>query len=161
VTGGQIVDTTHSEPISYDLPPKTIVLTFDDGPDPVWTPQILDALKRNEVNATFFVIGSEVARNPEIVARLVAERNEVGVHTFTRPDMTQVNPTLRELEYSQTQMAIVGATGIKTNLLRFPYSSGVDSLDNRTWPLVVEAGKLGYISVFSDIDTRDWERPGV
>jgi cellulose synthase/poly-beta-1,6-N-acetylglucosamine synthase-like glycosyltransferase/peptidoglycan/xylan/chitin deacetylase (PgdA/CDA1 family) len=161
VNGGPIVDTTHNEPISYDLPPKTIVLTFDDGPDPVWTPQILDALKRNEVNATFFVIGSEVARNPAIVARLVADGNEVGVHTFTHPDMTQLSPTMRSLEITQTQMAIVGATGIKTDLLRFPYSSGVDSLDNRTWPLVLEVGKQGYISVFSDIDTRDWERPGV
>lgn len=146
---------------SYPMPARTIALTFDDGPDPRWTPQILDVLRRHRVPATFFVIGAEVARRPELARREVAEGHELGVHTFTHPYVEELPAWRRRTEYAQTQMAINNATGVGTRLMRLPYSSGVDSLDDANWNLVREASQLGYLNVFSDTDSRDWARPGV
>jgi len=161
LTGGPYIDTTGGQVVSYDLPPKTVVLTFDDGPDPQWTPQVLDVLARHGVKATFFVVGTEVARYPEVVQAMVEQGHDLGVHTFTHADMAALSPWLRSLEYSQTQMALAATVGVTTPLIRFPYSSGASSLDDRSWPLVVEAGQAGYVVVMSSVDSRDWETPGV
>jgi cellulose synthase/poly-beta-1,6-N-acetylglucosamine synthase-like glycosyltransferase/peptidoglycan/xylan/chitin deacetylase (PgdA/CDA1 family) len=161
VHGGPIINATDGRVRSYRLPPKTIALTFDDGPDPVWTPQVLRVLREHRVDATFFVVGVQAARHPDLVHRLVAEGNELGVHTFTHPRLSQLDDWRRELEYSQTQLAIARAAGVKTSLLRFPYSSRADAIDDATWSLVRHAGELGYLSVFNDTDSRDWAKPGV
>jgi hypothetical protein len=141
--GGPFIDTTGGQPVSYDLPPNTIVLTFDDGPSPEWTPQILSVLAKNGVPGTVFVIGSEVARYPDVMRDLVAGGNEVGVHTFTHPDETTLTPWMRSLEYSQTQLALAAVVGETTPLLRMPYSSDAGSINDSTWPLVQEAGRNG------------------
>ena len=161
LTGGPYVDTTHGRVASYELPPKTVVLTFDDGPSPEWTPQILAVLAKHGVTATFFVVGTEVARYPTIVGDMIEQGHDIGVHTFTHPDMAQLPPWMRALELSQTQMALAAAAGVTTPLLRFPYSSGVDSLNDQTWPLVLEAGRHGYVVVASSVDSRDWDAPDV
>ena len=155
--GGPII----SGDAQWTMPADTIALTFDDGPDPRWSPQILDVLGRYHVPATFFVIGTQVARNPAIARRMVRDGHELGVHTFTHPDVTGLPGWRRRAEYAQTEMAISHATGKGTRLLRLPYSSGVDVLDDDNWKLIQEAGKLGFISVFNDVDSRDWARPGV
>jgi cellulose synthase/poly-beta-1,6-N-acetylglucosamine synthase-like glycosyltransferase/peptidoglycan/xylan/chitin deacetylase (PgdA/CDA1 family) len=157
VEGGPIVGPRGS----YRMPDRTIALTFDDGPDPTWSPRVLDVLARHHVPATFFVVGSQVARNPDIARRMVREGHQMGVHTFTHPDVTGLPAWRRRTEYAQTEMAITHATGAGTRLLRLPYSSGVDALDDENWKLTQEAGELGFISVFSDTDSRDWARPGV
>jgi cellulose synthase/poly-beta-1,6-N-acetylglucosamine synthase-like glycosyltransferase/peptidoglycan/xylan/chitin deacetylase (PgdA/CDA1 family) len=157
LTGGPMI----TKDGSYALPPLTVALTFDDGPDPRWTPQILDVLSRHHVPATFFVVGSQVARHPQVARRVAAEGHELGVHTFTHPDVTGLPGWRRRAEYAQTEMAIAHATGKGTRLLRLPYSSGVDALDDDNWKLVQEASRLGYINVFSDTDSRDWARPGI
>ncbi|GAA1761601.1 bifunctional polysaccharide deacetylase/glycosyltransferase family 2 protein [Luedemannella helvata] len=159
--GGPLIDTTNGRIVSYQMPPKTIALTFDDGPDPVWTPQVRKVLRAHGVPATFFVVGSQVARYPQLARDLVADGNELGVHTFTHPDMTKLPAWQRTMEYSQTQMAIAAAVGVKTSLLRFPYSSSSNSLDDRTWPLVLEAGEQGYLTIETDTDSLDWMRQGV
>ena len=161
VDGGPLVDTTHGRIRSFRMPPRTIALTFDDGPDPVWTPQVRRVLLAHRVPATFFVVGSQVARYPQLAADLVGDGNELGVHTFTHPDMTKLPAWQRTMEYSQTQMAIAAAVGVKTSLLRFPYSSSADALDDRTWPLVLEAGGQGYLTIETDVDSMDWSLPGV
>ncbi len=74
---------------------RTIALTFDDGPDPVWTPKVLEVLARNHVHATFFVVGTKVADNPEILRQIVADGHEVGVHTFTHADLGLLPATPR------------------------------------------------------------------
>lgn len=157
VDGGPIVGHRGT----YEMPARTIALTFDDGPDPIWSPQILDVLSRHGVPATFFVVGSQVARYPDLARRMVGEGHQLGVHTFTHADVAELPAWRRRAEYTQTEMAIAHATGEGTRLLRLPYSSGVDALDDRNWELTQEAGELGFISVFSDIDSRDWARPGV
>ena len=72
------------------MPAGTVALTFDDGPDPRWTPQILDALREHGARATFFVVGSKVNRYPELARRIVADGHDIGVHTFTHADLTAV-----------------------------------------------------------------------
>jgi cellulose synthase/poly-beta-1,6-N-acetylglucosamine synthase-like glycosyltransferase/peptidoglycan/xylan/chitin deacetylase (PgdA/CDA1 family) len=161
LTGGPLVHADGTVRASYEMPVRTIALTFDDGPDPRWTPEVLDALRRHGVPATFFVVGSQVARYPELTRRTVDDGHELGIHTFTHPRVTDLPTWRRRAEYAQTQMAISHAAGVKTRLLRLPYWSGTDSLDDANWAMVREAGKLGYLSVFSDTDSRDWARPGV
>jgi cellulose synthase/poly-beta-1,6-N-acetylglucosamine synthase-like glycosyltransferase/peptidoglycan/xylan/chitin deacetylase (PgdA/CDA1 family) len=160
-TGGPIIDTTKGAVKSYRLPPKTIALTFDDGPDPAWTPKIMDVLRKYHVVGTYFVVGSQVARYPAIVRNLADGGDEIAIHTFTHPNMAELPQWRQELEYSQTQLAIIGATGRKAALLRLPYSSEVDAIDDTTWKLIKRAGQLGYLSVMTETDSQDWSRPGV
>jgi cellulose synthase/poly-beta-1,6-N-acetylglucosamine synthase-like glycosyltransferase/peptidoglycan/xylan/chitin deacetylase (PgdA/CDA1 family) len=155
--GGQLI----SRETQWTMPARTIALTFDDGPDPRWTPQILDVLARNHVPATFFVIGTQVIRNSGVARRMVREGHELGVHTFTHPDMTELPAWRRRAEYAQTEMAISHVTGAGTRLVRMPYSAGVDSIDDKNWKSFQEAAQLGYVNVFSDVDSDDWSRPGV
>jgi cellulose synthase/poly-beta-1,6-N-acetylglucosamine synthase-like glycosyltransferase/peptidoglycan/xylan/chitin deacetylase (PgdA/CDA1 family) len=159
--GGPIIDTTRGETRSFRLPPKTIALTFDDGPDPRWTPWVTQALRRHGVKATFFVVGSQVSRYSGLVRELAGAGHEIGVHSFTHPYMAELPRWRQELEYSQTQLAIVNATGRKAVLLRLPYSSSADAIDNVNWALIRDAGQLGYLSVVMDTDSNDWRRPGV
>ncbi|HEY0696416.1 MAG TPA: bifunctional polysaccharide deacetylase/glycosyltransferase family 2 protein, partial [Micromonospora sp.] len=91
---------------------------------------------------------------------IVRRGHQLGLHTFTHPDLAELPAWRRRLEYSQTQAAIAYATGVTTPLVRLPYSSGTDSLDDADWPVVREAGRWGFVSVFNDSDSRDWARPG-
>jgi len=159
--GGPIVSAGGGTPHSYRLPTKTIALTFDDGPDPWWTARIQRVLDRHGVDATFFVVGSQVARHPDVVRRLAASGHELGVHTFTHPRLSTLPGWRRHAEYSQTQLAIARAAGVRTSLLRFPYSSKPEAVDDGEWDLIREAGRLGYLVVVNDLDSRDWARPGV
>jgi cellulose synthase/poly-beta-1,6-N-acetylglucosamine synthase-like glycosyltransferase/peptidoglycan/xylan/chitin deacetylase (PgdA/CDA1 family) len=159
--GGPIIDDTKDEPHAYGLPPMTIALTFDDGPNPVWTPKIMSVLRKYQVNGTFFVVGSQVARYPDIVRKLADGGNEIAIHTFTHPHMTDLPAWRQNLEYSQTQMAIIGATGRKAALLRLPYSSENDAIDDQEWAVMERAGELGYLTVMTTTDSEDWAIPGV
>ena len=161
VSGGPIINTTGGRVQSYRLSPRTIALTFDDGPDPTWTPRVLRLLHEYQVKGTFFVVGSQVARHPDLVRQLVDEGHEVGVHTFTHPDLARLPAWRRRLEYAQTQVAIAAAAGVHTSLLRLPYSSQPDAIDDVDCALVKEAGQLGYLTVVNETDSQDWARPGV
>ncbi len=161
LNGGTLVHVQGDSVSSTSMPPRTVALTFDDGPDPVWTPQILEILDKHDVPATFFVVGSMAARYPDLVRSIHESGSELGVHTFTHPDLAQVSAWRVERELNQTQMALAGAAGVTTRLFRPPYSSTTEALDNPAYDVVRQAGELGYISVFSDIDSADWQRPGV
>jgi cellulose synthase/poly-beta-1,6-N-acetylglucosamine synthase-like glycosyltransferase/peptidoglycan/xylan/chitin deacetylase (PgdA/CDA1 family) len=159
--GGPIIETAGGNSRSIGVPARTMALTFDDGPDPVWTPRILDVLRRHQVQATFFVVGAQVARHPGLTRRLVTEGHEIGTHTFTHPRLSDMPQWRRDLEHSQTQMALAYAAGVTTSLLRPPYSSSPEALTDLSWPTVREAGGQGYLTVLNDTDSRDWARPGV
>ncbi|WP_030441656.1 bifunctional polysaccharide deacetylase/glycosyltransferase family 2 protein [Actinoplanes subtropicus] len=159
--GGPVINTTGGQQSSSRMPARTIALTFDDGPDPTWTPEVLKVLADNDAHGTFFVIGSEVARHPQLTRAITNGGNELGLHTFTHPNMQRIAPWRRTLELSQTQVAIARATGIHTNLARFPYSSKADAIDDTNWKLVQDAGRQGYLIVVNDMDSEDWQRPGV
>ncbi|GAA3382306.1 glycosyltransferase [Cryptosporangium minutisporangium] len=160
--GGPVIDTTQGRTTaSFAMKANTIALTFDDGPDPTWTPKILDVLKKHDVDATFFLVGARITEDPSMTRRVHDEGNEVGIHTFTHADMSTIGAWQRRLQYSATQMAVVGATGDTTSLLRFPYSSTAAAIDDTYWPIITEAGSLNYVTVVADVDGEDWARPGV
>jgi len=143
------------------MPPGTVALTFDDGPDPRWTPQILDVLRRHHAHATFFVIGSKVNQYPELARRILAEGHELGVHTFTHPLLAEIPSWRRKLELTLTQNAIAGATGQQTTLMRPPYAAEPDAITGSDYAVLRDAAGAGYLAVLTDHDTDDWRRPGV
>jgi cellulose synthase/poly-beta-1,6-N-acetylglucosamine synthase-like glycosyltransferase/peptidoglycan/xylan/chitin deacetylase (PgdA/CDA1 family) len=143
------------------LPPKTIALTFDDGPDPEWTPKILDVLARHQAHATFFEIGSRVNQYPEISRRIVATGNEVGQHTFTHVQMETTPGWQQSLELTSTSNAIAAATGRVPVLLRPPYSAKPIAVTQTGYAALRRAGGAGYLTVLTDRDTKDWQQPGV
>ncbi|CAL9495674.1 bifunctional polysaccharide deacetylase/glycosyltransferase family 2 protein [Streptomyces sp. enrichment culture] len=159
--GGPILSFPGGQATTVSVPDKTIVLTFDDGPDPTWTPQVLEILEKYDVPGTFFLVGSMVARHPGIVRDMVEQGNEVGVHTFTHVDLSYQSQSRVDREIEQTQLALAGAAGITTTLFRAPYSSETDAIDNYSWPVYESLGEDGYTSVFIDTDSDDWKRPGV
>ncbi|MGX7676562.1 bifunctional polysaccharide deacetylase/glycosyltransferase family 2 protein [Plantactinospora sp. DSM 117369] len=148
-------------PVSRSMPAGTIALTFDDGPDPRWTPEILDVLRRHRAHATFFVVGARVNEHPELVRRILAEGHELGSHTFTHPDVAALPDWRRELELQLTRSAVAGATGRSPILFRPPYSSGPGSLTARDARALRAAARAGHVAVLADRDTVDWRRPGV
>ena len=156
--GGPIVDPSRPGDAGARVPAGHVVLTFDDGPTR-WTAPILDVLAEHGVKATFFVVGSRVAERPDLLRRMVEDGHEVGVHTFTHANLAAVPAWRQRLEIDQTQLAIAGATGRTTNLLRLPYSSQVDAITPTDWAALRRAGNVR--AVFTDLDTRDWAKPGV
>ncbi|WP_456698382.1 bifunctional polysaccharide deacetylase/glycosyltransferase family 2 protein [Aeromicrobium sp. P5_D10] len=156
--GGPVLDPSAPAEPGLKVPAKTIALTFDDGPTD-WTPRILDVLERHRVKATFFVIGSQVAQKPDILRRIVADGHEVGIHTFTHINMANVPDWRQKLELNQTQFAVAAVTGRTTDLLRPPYSSTVAGISPGDWRALVRT--RGYRIVLTDLDTKDWQTPGV
>ncbi|MFE6621988.1 bifunctional polysaccharide deacetylase/glycosyltransferase family 2 protein [Streptomyces sp. NPDC057740] len=159
--GGPILTFRGGQATTVSVPDKTIALTFDDGPNPTWTPQVLKILEKYDIPATFFVVGSMVSRYPGIVGDMVEQGNEVGIHTFTHVDLSYQSDARVNREMQQTQLALAGAAGITTTLFRAPYSSETDAIDNYSWPVYKKLGEDGYTSVFVDTDSDDWKRPGV
>ncbi|SNT49782.1 Glycosyltransferase, catalytic subunit of cellulose synthase and poly-beta-1,6-N-acetylglucosamine synthase [Actinomadura meyerae] len=160
LTGGPVLNLADATPRSRSMPPKTIALTFDDGPDPVWTPRILDVLRRHDARATFFTVGSRVAENPALTRRILREGHEIGSHTYTHADLATAPAWRGRLELDLTQRALAGAAGVHTRLMRMPYSSRPDGLTAPEWRAARRAGEDGYIVVLTDRDTEDWARPG-
>jgi cellulose synthase/poly-beta-1,6-N-acetylglucosamine synthase-like glycosyltransferase/peptidoglycan/xylan/chitin deacetylase (PgdA/CDA1 family) len=160
LNGGPVIQVTGSAERSYSMPAKTVALTFDDGPDPTWTPQVLAVLRRYHVPATFFLVGAHVASYPGLVQAELRAGDEVGSHTYTHTNLA--TSAWREgLELTLTQNAFAGAAGIHTRLLRMPYSSEPDALTAADWRAASEAGRDGYLVVLTNLDTMDWARPGV
>jgi cellulose synthase/poly-beta-1,6-N-acetylglucosamine synthase-like glycosyltransferase/peptidoglycan/xylan/chitin deacetylase (PgdA/CDA1 family) len=164
VNGGPVVAPVggpHGGPVSYQVPPKTAVLSFDDGPDPTWTPKIIAVLRRYHVPGTFFVIGAHAADNPQLVRAELAAGDQIGSHTYTHPNLATVSTWRENFELTLTQNALAGAAGIHTRLLRMPYSSSPGAITAADWRASVTAGRDGYLVVFTSLDTVDWARPGV
>ncbi|MFE9604693.1 bifunctional polysaccharide deacetylase/glycosyltransferase family 2 protein [Streptomyces hokutonensis] len=161
LNGGPILTFRGGKPVTQTIPKKTIVLTFDDGPNPTYTPTVLKILEKYDVPGTFFLVGSMVSRYPSIVKQMVAQGNEVGIHTFTHVDLSYQSDARIKREMEQTQLALAGAAGITTTLFRAPYSSETDAIDNYSYPVYKKLGASGYTSVFVDTDSDDWKQPGV
>ncbi|MDB5462364.1 MAG: polysaccharide deacetylase, partial [Phenylobacterium sp.] len=162
---GDIVDQTYTAmPMSYVIQrfgavPNKIALTFDDGPDPRWTPAILDILKAKGVRATFFVIGENAGSSPELVRREVAEGHDVGNHTFTHPNLSVVPEQLERLELDTTRKLFESITGRSMRLFRPPYFGDAEPSTPREVAPLLDAQRQGYLSVGLRIDTDDWKKP--
>ncbi|WP_433828969.1 bifunctional polysaccharide deacetylase/glycosyltransferase family 2 protein [Actinoplanes sp. CA-015351] len=157
LNGGPIIQTDGTTTTTVDAGAKQIVLTFDDGPDPEYTPEILQVLAEYHVPATFFMIGSEISKYPSLVRQVVDAGHEIGIHTFTHPEMSGKNDWRRSVEMQETQYALAGAAGVTSVIFRPPYSSTVAALDNTNWSVIEEMGQSGYLTVVNDLDSRDWE----
>ncbi|MGO4471315.1 polysaccharide deacetylase family protein [Arthrobacter sp. M-10] len=159
--GGPVVDSRGGSVRTVGPPDRTLALTFDDGPDPVWTPRILDVLRKHHVHATFFVVGSAAIDNPDLVRRILADGNEIGVHTLTHADLGSAPAWRQQLEVQGDQQVIAGITGRASTLLRPPYSSENDAVRDGTWAAMRTAADRGYLTVLTTQDSEDWQRPGV
>lgn len=128
---------------------KQVALTFDDGPDVHFTPQILDILKRNGIKATFFIVGTRAQAHPEMVKRIAAEGHVIGNHTWDHPKLTKLPPDQIRSEIDRTNQLLHSIVGYYPAIFRPPY--GLASPD-----IVREAGSLGYKVIDWSVDTRDW-----
>ena len=145
----------------YGAQKKEIALTFDDGPDPAYTPQILDILKKNNVRATFFIVGMNAEQSPDLLTRIVNDGNEIGSHTFTHPNIAELSPRAVRLELSATQRLFESLIGRETVLFRPPYAEDVEpETPDQVAPLEATS-RLGYLDVGMKIDPNDWRSPGV
>lgn len=140
---------------------KSVAITFDDGPDPEWTPRILDVLRSRGVPATFFVIGENAMDYPFLVRRLVDEGHEIGNHTFTHPNLADVSSKGTRLELNATQRVIEAYTGRSTRLFRAPYFGDAEPTTAEELVPAYMAQQAGYTNVGLHVDPNDWQRPGV
>ncbi|MCE7796433.1 glycosyltransferase [Sphingobium sufflavum] len=140
--------------------PRMLALTFDDGPDATWTPQILSVLEKAHVPATFFVIGENGLTNPGLLNRIIADGGEIGNHTYTHPNLALASPSETRLELNTTQRMIEAYTGRSTRLFRAPYFGDAEPTTADEIGPALEAQKAGYTVVGLHVDPNDWQRPG-
>src|SRR5213595_2165544 len=137
-----------------------VAITFDDGPDPRWTPKILDILKAANVKAAFFLVGVNAERYPGLVRRIVNEGHEIGNHTYYHPNLALCWPEHIRLELNATQLLLETITGRATTLFRPPYAADTSpSQLSELTPLQI-AQDLNYLVVLENIDPQDWAKPG-
>jgi cellulose synthase/poly-beta-1,6-N-acetylglucosamine synthase-like glycosyltransferase/spore germination protein YaaH/peptidoglycan/xylan/chitin deacetylase (PgdA/CDA1 family) len=140
----------------YGYSPNKVALTFDDGPDPEWTPKILDVLKGKNATATFFLIGIQTDKFSGIAKRIYREGNTIGNHTFTHPDVTNMSAPLFKAELNLTERLFASLVGVRATLMRPPYAidEEPDTAD-QVRPLEIPQ-EMGYITVGNRIDPNDW-----
>lgn len=139
------------------LNPKQIAITFDDGPNEDFTPQILDILKEKNVPATFFVTGINIDNNIPLIKRIYREGHELGNHTFTHPNLEVTSGNRERVELRSTRLLLESILGHSTLLFRPPYNTDAEPKTLFQIKSLVVANDEGYISVTSYIDPNDWE----
>ena len=126
-----------------------IALTFDDGPSTAWTPALLDGLKERGVKATFFLIGENADKNPEIVKRMAEEGHLIGNHTYSHIQLTSDNKEVFREELVKTNEILKAITGENVTYIRPPYGSWDKSLEQ----------DLNMFPVLWNVDPLDWCTP--
>jgi cellulose synthase/poly-beta-1,6-N-acetylglucosamine synthase-like glycosyltransferase/spore germination protein YaaH/peptidoglycan/xylan/chitin deacetylase (PgdA/CDA1 family) len=140
----------------YGYSPNKVAITFDDGPDPEWTPKILDVLKAKKATATFFLIGIQTDKFSGIAKRIFEEGNTIGNHTFTHPDVSNISSGYMKVELNLTERLFASLLGVRVTLMRPPYAidEEPDTAD-QVRPLEIPQD-MGYITVGNRIDPNDW-----
>ncbi len=140
----------------YGASKNQLAMTFDDGPDPEWTPKILDILKREKVPGTFFLIGIQAEKFGGLAKRIYQEGHEIGNHTFTHPDISSIGSRYMKVELNLTEQLFASQLGIRTILFRPPYSVDAEpDTEDQVRPLELTQS-MGYITIGNKIDTKDW-----
>ncbi|HUH62521.1 MAG TPA: glycosyltransferase [Terracidiphilus sp.] len=140
----------------YGYRPDEVALSFDDGPDPKWTPKILDILKSKGATATFLIIGEEAQENIGLLRRIVREGNEIGNHTYSHPDISEISPRQLDLEVNITERLFASKLGVQPLYFRPPYDIDEEpDTDDQAAP-VVRLQREGFTIVGNKIDTDDW-----
>jgi peptidoglycan-N-acetylglucosamine deacetylase len=140
----------------YGYLPKKLALTFDDGPDPKWTPKILDILKRENVKGAFFVIGDQAENNVGLLKRYISDGHEIGNHTFTHPDISEISSRQLELELNLTERLFASKLGVQPLYFRPPYSIDQEPDTNDQAAPIDLIEQMGYTIIGNKIDTEDW-----
>ncbi|MBI3638034.1 MAG: glycosyltransferase [Candidatus Rokubacteria bacterium] len=139
---------------------RLIALTFDDGPDGQYTPQILDILREHQVPATFFVLGVNAEAHPALLKRLYHEGHEIGNHSYSHPNLAEISPARMKLELNATQRIIQHTLGVSTLLFRPPYAADSEPETPQEIEAIWHAQEFGYLTISERIDPHDWE-PGL
>lgn len=134
---------------------KAVAFTFDDGPNPFYTPQVLEIFEKVSGHATFFMIGEQMVKSPEVVNQVIERGHEIGNHTYTHSNLTELNADDCYKEIESTDQLITKLTGQKPKLLRPPFLSFNQEVGH-----VVERFDYHAISALNT-DATDWEQPGV
>jgi cellulose synthase/poly-beta-1,6-N-acetylglucosamine synthase-like glycosyltransferase/peptidoglycan/xylan/chitin deacetylase (PgdA/CDA1 family)/spore germination protein YaaH len=155
-------ETMTSYPLSYTVTqtgyyPNEVALSFDDGPDPTWTPKILDILKEKHASGAFFMIGEEAQNNIGLMQRVYREGHEIGNHTFTHPDISEISNASVDLELNLTERLFAAELGVQPLYFRPPYSIDQEPDTNDQAAPADRIQHLGYVIVGNKIDTDDWE----
>lgn len=137
---------------------KHVILTFDDGPDEEYTPQILDILKQYKVPATFFMLGINIENNLPLVRRISREGFEIGNHSFTHPNLAEVDKDRALLEISATRRLIEWVTGKSTLLFRPPYNADAEPTTMAELIPVALSRQENFYTVGESIDPEDWQQ---
>lgn len=141
--------------------PGNVAITFDDGPDPDWTPPILRILREKNAPATFFVIGENALAHPGIVRQIVRQGSEIGNHSYTHPNLANASPQSTRLELNATQRLVEAYTGHSVRLFRAPYFGDAEPTTADELLPALEAQNAGYVNVGLHVDPDDWKTPGV
>jgi cellulose synthase/poly-beta-1,6-N-acetylglucosamine synthase-like glycosyltransferase/peptidoglycan/xylan/chitin deacetylase (PgdA/CDA1 family)/spore germination protein YaaH len=157
-----VSETMDSYPLPYTVSqygyhPKEVAITFDDGPDPEWTPKILDILKKYDVKGTFFMIGEEAQDNVGLMQRVYREGHEIGNHTFTHPDISEISQRQVDLQLNLTKSLFEAELGVQPVYFRPPYSIDQEPDTNDQAAPIAHIQSLGYVIVGDKIDTNDWD----
>jgi cellulose synthase/poly-beta-1,6-N-acetylglucosamine synthase-like glycosyltransferase/spore germination protein YaaH/peptidoglycan/xylan/chitin deacetylase (PgdA/CDA1 family) len=140
----------------YGYSSNKVALTFDDGPDPEWTPKILDVLKEKKATATFFLIGIQTDKFSGIAKRIYNEGNTIGNHTFWHPDVSNISDAHMRVELNLTERLFASLLGVRATLMRPPYAIDEEpDTTDQVRPLKI-AQDMGYITVGNRIDPDDW-----
>ena len=135
---------------------KRVALTFDDGPDPLFTAQILDTLKSRNARASFFVIGRQVQKLPDLTRRIAAEGHEIGNHSWSHADLSGLSDAAIRVELTATGRVVETVTGQRPLLFRPPYIGDArPATEDRLRPMAI-ANELGYRIAGLEVDPKDW-----
>ncbi len=141
----QTFGASNPEEINADAP--MVALTFDDGPNPEYTSRVLNVLKENYSHATFFVVGTNAEKYPKILQDIASSGNEIGNHTYSHANLTDIDSAHVEEEVEKVNRAVKKATGEIATVIRPPYGAYNDD--------VLE--KLQLPVILWDLDTEDWD----
>lgn len=134
---------------------NAVAITFDDGPNPIYTPQVIEIFSNAKGKATFFMIGEQMRNHPEIVKQVAAQGHEIGNHTYTHPKLSQLSSAECWEEIQETEKLIEELAGRKPVVFRPPYldynQETVSILQQKEYPMI------GAVN----LEAQDWEQPGV
>jgi cellulose synthase/poly-beta-1,6-N-acetylglucosamine synthase-like glycosyltransferase/peptidoglycan/xylan/chitin deacetylase (PgdA/CDA1 family)/spore germination protein YaaH len=140
----------------YGYHANEVALSFDDGPDPKWTPKILEILRDKNVKGTFLLIGAEAAQYVGVMKQIVREGHEIGNHTWSHPDISEISNRQLDLELKLTERLFASKLGIQPLYFRPPYDIDEEpDTDDQAAP-VERIQQDGYTIVGNKLDTDDW-----
>lgn len=165
INGRKIVYSTYTKFPKFGVVEKhgysenlKVALTFDDGPDPRWTPQILQILKENDVPGTFFLVGLRAARYPELVSQEFNQGHLLGNHTFLHPNLEMISKERLQMELNATQHSLESAIGRRTALFRCPFNVDTTPISKKLFLKMHEICNKGYYIVGAGVDSHDWKQ---